>query len=703
MSVTPPEASPVSDIANDLPDDTAASGLIARTCHRTPLSRLIALLTLTSAGLAQAAAPTPPGIPSATVDSGSVMLTWRASQDDEGVTGYNVYRNDRYMTTVSGTRHVMELEGRASDFYVTAFDSPTDGSARGYSNRSKIVRVFADGKPSMPLDDEPATAPEKSDNATPDTPDTNLSGQSDSGPSMVSGLATVSATPDAVAIQWAAAASAVGYNIYRDDAYLSTVNGVTLFEDTSVPVGATAVEYQVVAFDGTPLFSPYSDALVVTLADGKAGGGTDDGTTDGSSDGSTDGATDGSTGGQTGGGTDGETDVGNGGDTGTGTGGGPDLPLPMGDLPAPVNLNTRLVSNDWVELQWDPVDAAVAYNVYRDGELLYTVDSTKEGYQDQRYWKTTSYVDCDYTRFLVCIQQRPEPGSAHSYAVTAIDAAGGEGSASGVLDVQLLSNERLDVQNTLADFQVVFEDEFDGDSIDYERWNTRLPWGPDVTINRELQYFVDLKREPDFGYDPFTLTGNTLQITGDETPPALLAEANDLPFVSGAITSRDSFNFTYGFVEARMKVAKGQGKLSSFFLFHQYAVLNAAEIDITEYLGERPEDISQNYHWRDERDNATQHASPTMFEKRPGTLFHEDYHTYGVLWEPNLVVWTIDGEEILRMSGPEVSRQRSFIILYLVMGSGWTEAPNPADADFDVPLEIDWIKVWQRPLFIAED
>ena len=487
----------------------------------------------------------------------------------------------------------------------------------------------------------------------------------------------LSAAADGVAIAWERPASDVrGYNLYRDDAYVTTVNGAERWTDAAPPVGTDGIAYQVVAFDTDGNFSPYSAELVVRLDDAPPPVVPSAPEPDPSAP-------------------DPDTDPGS-----PSPSPGGELPSPTGDLPAPEGLATSLVSNDWVEFQWQPVDGAVAYNVYRDGTLLYSVDSTKTGGQDRRYWKTTSYVDCDYTRFLVCIEQRPEPGAAHVYAVTAIDADGGEGAASAELPVQLLDNERLDVRATLEDFRLVVEDEFDGDALDLDRWNTRLPWGPDVTINGEQQYFVDIGREPDFGHDPFELTGDTLRITGIETPPALADEANGLPFLSGAITTRDSFNFTYGYVEARMKVAKGRGKLSSFFLFHQWAALNAAEIDITEYLGEKPDAVSQNYHWRDERDDETQHPSPTMFEERPGEPFHADFHTYGVLWEPELVVWTIDGEEILRMAGPQVSRQASYVILYLVMGSAWTESPDPDDADFDVPFEIDWLRVWQRPEFI---
>jgi len=615
-----------------------------------------------------------------------VLLTWVPASDDVGIRGYNVYRDDRYLASVNTPGYSDAdgvIAGQSHDYYVVAYDRP-----RNFGPHSNVATAPAGAGIPAPVDPEPETpAPEPSEPSQPDpvpepTPELEPSPTVDSTPpAAVAGLRSTAAAPGRVALAWLAPEDDIrGYNLYRDDAYITTVNGATDWVDTGLPSSATEAVYQIVAFDTAGNFSPYSEGIAVVI---------------------------------------GETDPI---PTPTPTPGAPPepvtptpvepatppapeleeggIPAPNGDLPAPTGLSVRLTSLDWVELQWEPVDGAVAYNVYRDGTLLYAVDSTKTGSQDQRYAKTTSYVDCDYTRFLVCIEQAPDAGGAYTYAVTALDAAGGESAASDELDVQLLQNERLDVQGTLADFTLVFEDDFDGGALDPERWNTRLPWGPDVAINGEQQYFVDTGREPDFGYDPFVFTDDTLRITPIVTPPELAGETNGQPFLSGAITTRDSLNFSYGYVEARMKVARGRGKLSSFFLFHQYAALNAAEIDIAEYLGERPDSVSQNYHWRDERDDETQHPSPTMFEDRPGEPFHADFHTYGVLWEPNLVVWTIDGEEILRLSGPEVSRQASYVVLYLVTGSTWTEAPDPNDPDFAVPLEIDWLRVWQRPSFI---
>ncbi|PID61759.1 MAG: hypothetical protein CSB44_05880 [Gammaproteobacteria bacterium] len=368
------------------------------------------------------------------------------------------------------------------------------------------------------------------------------------------------------------------------------------------------------------------------------------------------------------------------------------------------------MSTNWAEFQWDPVEDAVAYRIYRDERLLDTIAADEDGEfansgeaEMQRYWDTASYIDCNFTRFLSCETQAPTPGESYEYTIRSVDADGLESAPSAVLPVTFEENRYADVDIIRSDMEIVFEDEFNDVGLDPSRWNTRLPWGPDTSINGELQYFVDTINEPDFGYSPFAFTGNALQIRGVETPDELLEAANGQPFLAGAITTRDSFNMTYGYVEARIRPASGSGKLTSFFLFHQWAALNAPEIDIIEFLGENTEFAYQTYHYRSEVDGTTFHSSPTMYAHQPGVDFDEDFHIFSVLWEPNLMVWFIDGQEVQRVSGPAVARQRSYITAYLVMGSNWTPRPDPADPDFSSPMEIDWIRAWQRPENIATD
>jgi parallel beta-helix repeat protein len=90
----------------------------------------IASATTSSAGDTQA--PTAPSNLKVTgVDSGSVSLTWTASTDNVGVTGYRIYRDGKHVSSVAGTLFTDTglSSGKSYAYYVTAVDAAGNQSA----------------------------------------------------------------------------------------------------------------------------------------------------------------------------------------------------------------------------------------------------------------------------------------------------------------------------------------------------------------------------------------------------------------------------------------------------------------------------------------------------------------------------------------------------------------------------------------------
>ncbi len=426
----------------------------------------------------------------------------------------------------------------------------------------------------------------------------------------------------------------------------------------------------------------------------------------------------------------------------------------------PKNLRADLVSSDWAEISWAPSndDAGVtSYVILRsDGQSFELRPELTPGlafdggtYEEYaKYFDTTSFIDCNDTRFGFpsgsakalaaetdgvwnCADTRPMPGQSYTYTVTAVDADGNESQPSEPLTVDYLSNAAADltrVDDFIDDFDVVWNDEFDGAGIDPARWQTTLVFGSDQFINGEQQYFVPTLEGAPIEYDPFELTDEgTLRINARRTTaaelaalPASCAETDPVlqlsenrehcEFLSGALSSHDRMQFVYGYVEARIRASDVPGALSSFYLYHRYAggndpqagqyYLHGPEIDILEYLGENPfgaPDAFQTYHFTDPNTGIIR-SSPTMnHAKEDGGVYGGEFHTFGALWEPNLAIWYIDGVEVRRLEGPQMSQQPMNIINYLVTGSGW--APEPAEGEVTITTELDYIRLYQRDEF----
>ena len=280
----------------------------------------------------------------------------------------------------------------------------------------------------------------------------------------------------------------------------------------------------------------------------------------------------------------------------------------------------------------------------------------------------------------------------------------------------------------------MWSDEFDGGRVDPANWQTEVVFGDQRIINGEQQYFVDVQEQPGFGHDPFDFAvddgaedGEALSIEAIPFPEELRSNLNPAAaaaceaedptglercrFLSGALSSHDRFQFLYGYVEGRIRASTTPGALTSFYLYHRYPggendprYRHGPEIDILEYLGENPfgdADAFQTYHFTDPNTGIIR-SSPTMNAAKPdgspgGDVYGGEYHTYGVLWEPQLVIWYIDGREVKRIRGPQVARQPMNVVNYLVAGSGWAPTPDVSDPSiFPIRSETDYIRVYQR-------
>lgn len=146
-----------------------------------------------------------------------------------------------------------------------------------------------------------------------------------------------------------------------------------------------------------------------------------------------------------------------------------------------------------------------------------------------------------------------------------------------------------------------------GISNRYQRWNTAYAWGPETIINNESQYYVDsLGIHPTINnWSPFQQAFGSDESNNGRTgegylviqaAPTELAERSDLSalgqsqdYLSGVITSREEVggDLTYGYFEARLRTAPGNGTWSAYWLNHTaFRKSNEPEADIIEYLGQ---------------------------------------------------------------------------------------------------------------------
>ncbi|GAA2748092.1 glycoside hydrolase family 18 chitinase [Kitasatospora cinereorecta] len=178
----------------------------------------------------------PTGLRAALSGTNGAALSWTASTDNVGVTGYDVYDGSAKVATAAGASiTVTGLSVGSHTFTVVAFDAAGNRSA---ASASASVTV-----PNPPTDNQPPTAP---------------------------GTPTVTATTSStVALSWAAATDNVGvtaYDVYNGATIARTVTGTSATVDSLA--ADTSYTFTVKARDAAGNTSPASGAVTARTKPG---------------------------------------------------------------------------------------------------------------------------------------------------------------------------------------------------------------------------------------------------------------------------------------------------------------------------------------------------------------------------------------------------------------------------------------------------
>ncbi len=244
--------------------------------------------------------------------------------------------------------------------------------------------------------------------------------------------------------------------------------------------------------------------------------------------------------------------------------------------------------------------------------------------------------------------------------------------------------------------KLVFDDEFNGSALNANDWVTCYDWRkPSETGctnggNFEQEWYDD---------DQLAVANGRLTITAIENPINVVVQNRAKTFTyrsgminSGAGVTNGSVRWagTYGFYEARMKFEAGQGIWPAFWLLP----VNKAwppEIDAMEAVGSKPNQILQTVHWQT-KGQPQKSVSVISREKD----YANEWHTYGVDWEPGRIDWYIDGQKTRSYSGPNVPDTPMEVIIDLAVGGLLPGNADPA-TPFPSELQVDYVRVYQSP------
>ena len=145
-------------------------------------------------------------------------------------------------------------------------------------------------------------------------------------------------------------------------------------------------------------------------------------------------------------------------------------------------------------------------------------------------------------------------------------------------------NNSDDIIIQSSEWEEVWNEEFDGESLDESKWNI-LRWRPGW-VNNELQAYTD--RDTNVFIDNGNLVLQGLIEPGYYGTDYTGTEYN-ADYTSGRINTDDKFQWTYGRFDIRAKLPKGRGSWPAIWMLGENISTvgwpNCGEIDIMEHVG----------------------------------------------------------------------------------------------------------------------
>ena len=218
-------------------------------------------------------------------------------------------------------------------------------------------------------------------------------------------------------------------------------------------------------------------------------------------------------------------------------------------------------------------------------------------------------------------------------------------------------------------YELVWSDEFNGNSLDTNTWNYEIGTGSWGWGNNDGTMKITAKRE-DYGRMKYT---------------------------SSRITTKNKKNFKYGKIEARIKMPKFKGVWPAFWMLgaNQDSVgwPKCGEIDIMEAINDENL-VYGTLHWFNDpgNNNADSGSSVAVADRT-------EYHVYGVEWTADKLRWYVDGKvyrtmDVSNDSFSEV-RKEYFVIFNMAIGGQWP-GYNIDETAFPATMEVDWVRAYKK-------
>ncbi|GAA0588954.1 family 16 glycosylhydrolase [Kribbella sandramycini] len=251
--------------------------------------------------------------------------------------------------------------------------------------------------------------------------------------------------------------------------------------------------------------------------------------------------------------------------------------------------------------------------------------------------------------------------------------------------------------------QLIWQDEFNtpaGTKPDATKWRA----DPGTGQNNELQVYTNHDNVQTDGQGNLVIEARRQATPGTTCPVDPVSGSTTCQYTSGRINTGTKFDTTYGKIEARIKVPKGNGLWPAFWMMGSDFLTGRpwpynGEIDIMEILGR---ETTKGY--------STLHAPAYngaggyggTYGLPGGADFSNDFHTWTMLWNSTSITYQVDGTTVFTVDkaqleatrGPWIYDHPFYLILNVAVGGDFPGPPNNA-TPFPARMLVDYVRVYR--------
>lgn len=242
-----------------------------------------------------------------------------------------------------------------------------------------------------------------------------------------------------------------------------------------------------------------------------------------------------------------------------------------------------------------------------------------------------------------------------------------------------------------AGYILVWADEFDRDGLpDPSKWVHDTNRNREGWYNNERQYYSGPRAEN------AAARGGRLVISARKESLRDAPDWGGQAYTSARLITRGKAAWTYGFFEVRARMPCGKGTWPAIWMLGTGGRWpDDGEIDILEHMGKSADRISSAVH------TAAGSGGDCVGGNARLPTACERFHDYQLLWTPEGLSFGVDGVPHWHYANAGRGRaawpfdQPHFLILNLALGG---DLGGPVDdAIFPVAMEVEHVRVWQRP------